>query len=389
MKARHSAEGTEPWVRCEIRRLVELRTCPTAHERFKQDDFTGDEMMSELIAGAIADASAWLKADLVERGDFIDTFGPVEWAELRAAAQLLPADPNAWISFTKDQLPLPTLGGRMAYIARKLEHSQGFAVMSGLDPSLSDDELKKQYWIIGAHLGKVVPQNPQGELMGSVTDKGSRYKDDVHARGYTSNDELVFHSDVGDAVALLCVRPAKSGGENAIISTMALYNVVLNEAPHLMPILYEGFPVYIRDDTDGVGFGGNRTREVSSRKFPIFSYYNGTLSGGLNFKSIRAVPIVSGQPFSDAENEALDFIEAVTKRPEMRLDLRLDRGDILIVNNYMVLHKREKFEDFEDATQKRLLKRLWINLHTARPLHPSLELAMRGGYEATPVMEVS
>jgi alpha-ketoglutarate-dependent taurine dioxygenase len=344
--------------------------------------------MAEVFAGRVEDDCAWIGAELAARHDYVDHLEDGERAELAKAAALLPEDPNGWIGFLPEHIPLPTLGPRIDGIATQLEYGRGFALIRGLDPALSDAELKKQYWIIGSHLGRVVPQNRHGELMGSVTDKGSRYKEDVHARGYTSNDELVFHSDVGDAVALLCVRPARSGGENAIVSTMAIYNVVLDEAPHLLPMLYEGFPVYIRDDADGVGFGGNVTRQVSAVRYPVFSYYQGVLSGGINFKSIRAVPIVSGRPFSDQENEALDFVEAVTQRPEMRLDLRLDRGNILIVNNYMVLHKREKFDDFDDPAQKRLLKRLWINLHSARTLHPSLQLAMRGGYETVPVMEL-
>jgi alpha-ketoglutarate-dependent taurine dioxygenase len=344
--------------------------------------------MTDVFAGRVEPDRAWIGAELAARKDYIDHLNDNERLELTEAAALLPDDPNSWIGLGRERLPLPTLGPRIAAVANQLEYGRGFALIRGLDPDLSDAELKRQYWIIGSHLGQVVPQNHHGELMGSVTDKGSRYKEDVHARGYTSNDELVFHSDVGDAVALLCVRPARSGGENAIVSTMAIYNTVLDEAPHLLPMLYEGFPVYIRDDADGVGFGGNMTRQVSARRYPVFSYYEGVLSGGINFKSIRAVPIVSGQPFNEQENEALDFVEAVTQRPEMRLDLRLDRGEILIVNNYMVLHKREKFEDFDDPDQKRLLKRLWINLHSARTLHPSLQLAMRGGYEAVPVMEL-
>jgi hypothetical protein len=336
----------------------------------------------------VSSDQAWHGEQLAADGKHLDQLSTLDHAELAAAAQFLPKNPNEWIALGRKDLPLPSLGPRIDAMADQLENGRGFLLIRGLDPKLSDAELKQQYWIIGSYLGGVVPQNRQGELMGSVTDLGTQYKDNVHARGYTSNDELVFHSDVGDAVALLCLRPARSGGENAIISTMAIYNIVLAEAPHLLPTLFEGFPVYIRDDADGVGFGGNLTRQVSTRRYPIFSSYNGVLSGGVNFKSIRAVPIVSGQPFTDLENEALDFVEAVTHRPEMRLDLRLGRGDILIVNNYLVLHKREKFEDFENPDQKRLLKRLWINLHTERELDPSLRLAMRGGYDATPVMEI-
>ena len=40
------------------------------------------------------------------------------------------------------------------------------------------------YWGIGAHLGRAVAQNAQGDVLGHVRDMGRNQHKDMHARGY-------------------------------------------------------------------------------------------------------------------------------------------------------------------------------------------------------------
>jgi len=121
----------------------------------------------------------------------------------------------------------------------------------------------------------------------------------------------------------------------------------------------------------------------------VFSHYKGRLSGGINLKSVRAVAQVTGVPFTSEETEALDAFESIATRDGMALSLRAQPGDILIVNNCMVLHKRTGFEDYEAPDRKRLLLRFWINLHNGRELAPEIETALRRGFDATPVVEAA
>jgi hypothetical protein len=46
----------------------------------------------------------------------------------------------------------------------------------------------------------------------------------------------------------------------------------------------------------------------------------------------------------------------------------LQRGDIIMVNNWDVMHNREAFSDYEDPALKRRLMRLWVNIPNVRPL---------------------
>lgn len=54
----------------------------------------------------------------------------------------------------------------------------------------------------------------------------------------------------------------------------------------------------------------------------------------------------------------------------MSVELRLEPGDLLMLNNYTVLHSRTDFEDHEDPASTRLLYRLWISIPDFRTLHP-------------------
>jgi alpha-ketoglutarate-dependent taurine dioxygenase len=345
--------------------------------------------MSDILDTPVGPRQAWRGAELIRTDAWIDVLTAEEREGLARTANALPDDPNQWIHMDRAALPAPELDIRALSLCDELENGRGFVLIRGLDPHLPMLELKKQYWALCVHLGAIVPQNAKGELLGSVMDKGSRYLADVHARGYTSNDEMFFHSDAGDAVSLLCVRQAMQGGANAIVSMMTVYNAVLREAPHIMPLLYRGFPIYIREEGKDVMAGGEPVRRVTNRRFPVFSFYKGRLSGGINFKSVRAVPQITGVPFLPEEQEALDILEAIANREGNRLEFFMQPGDIMIVNNYMVLHKRYRFEDYAEPERKRLLLRFWLNLHNGRELEPGIAASLRAGFAVTPVMEAA
>lgn len=317
---------------------------------------------------------AWVGSELQRTDRWIDTITPAEMSELDAAARLLPADGSQWPRFSREALPLPSLGPRIERMADELENGRGFVLMRGLDVRRSDAEVRRWYWVIGAHFGQTVAQNAKGDLIGEVADRGGRYGLDPHARGYTSNAEMRFHSDGADVVSLLCVRPAAHGGENSIVSTMTIYNRILHEAPHLLETLYRGFQYYIRLTETAEGEG------VRGRPGPVrdamYIYDDGRLSGGLNFQSVRSLPEVTGVPLPSLEREALDKVEEIADRPELSVTFGLQPGDLLLVNNYMVMHKRTRFVDADEPEKKRLLLRFWLNLHNGRTIPPGTAKAI-------------
>ena len=58
---------------------------------------------------------------------------------------------------------------------------------------------------------------------------------------------------------------------------------------------------------------------------------------------------------------ALDNIDEYLSNPENVLDYRLDRGDIMLVNNHFICHNRTAYEDTQDGGKQRTMIRAWIN----------------------------
>ena len=108
--------------------------------------------------------------------------------------------------------------------------------------------------------------------------------------------------------------------------------------------------------------------EVTDIPIPVYSYFAEKLSCCLNSKAIATARAKMGGELSALERAALDYVETCAMRPKFRFEFMLEPGDISMMNNYSVLHARTAFEDWDDPQRKRLLLRLWLNLHDARPL---------------------
>ena len=70
---------------------------------------------------------------------------------------------------------------------------------------------------------------------------------------------------------------------------------------------------------------------------------------------------MSGTPFTEAEQAALDAVDEIAERPSMQLQASQQPGDVVWVNNLAVMHRRERYVDHDDPAQRRLLYRMWLN----------------------------
>ncbi len=69
----------------------------------------------------------------------------------------------------------------------------------------------------------------------------------------------------------------------------------------------------------------------------------------------------AGQPITATDIEALDLFDEIAKAPENRLAFYLERGDMVVLNNYTLLHSRTTFQDYPEPERRRHLVRLWID----------------------------
>lgn len=186
---------------------------------------------------------------------------------------------------------------------------------------------------------------------------------DSRARGPNTRKKLSFHTDRCDVIGFLCFRQAKSGGENLIVSSVAIYNVMLSECPDLLETLMQPF-LYQRHNVD-VGNAKPYTEQ------PVFSFFEGHFAANLLRVLIdRAYAMPSTPAMTEQQRLALDKVEEIARRESMHFRFRQSDGDILFLNNFVTLHCRTQFEDYEELDRKRNLFRIWLSVPNSRPLDP-------------------
>jgi len=306
----------------------------------------------------VEDASAWTMASIKADPSWIYTFTADDLAELDAALDRVRHLPVTAI--TVREFELTRLDGLLRQVAFQVEHGTGMAILRGLPVlNYSKDDASRIYWGIGQHLGKPVTQNRRGHLLGHVKDEGVKYSHGT--RGYNTTAQLNFHCDNTDIVGLLCLRQAMSGGASRITSSMSVFNRILRERPDLLPVYFEGFHYYLKEEH----LPGKP--KVTEWKIPVFSECEGRLScryvrnaimPGFTLREAEPTPI---------ELEALDYFDAMARSPELAFEMLMEPGDMQLLNNHVCLHSRTDFVDFPEEGDKRHLLRLWLRTDV-RPL---------------------
>ena len=186
-------------------------------------------------------------------------------------------------------------------------------------------------------------------------------------RNYQTSAELFFHNDACDVLSLMCLQPAKTGGQSRLASIPDLFNAMLKQDKSLTRELFHPYTFDRR---------GEPGRPDEDQKpyylLPVFNYYAGCLIARLTPRSY----IHSAQRFTDAPRlskrmeMALDLMEETVVSPDISFSFEMQVGDIQLVNNYCVFHSRTEYEDSHDPAQKRHLLRAWLSVPNSRVLPP-------------------
>ncbi|GAC1594730.1 MAG: TauD/TfdA family dioxygenase [Candidatus Velthaea sp.] len=316
--------------------------------------------MSVIRTEPVLGPVAWSGRDLAREASWITALSRVHIDELIAAAHAALARGVPVEALTRSDFPLPGCASRLADIAQELESGRGFALVRGLPvDEVAPDVLAAMYWGIGTHLGTAIAQNARGDLLGHVRDEGLTLEDPL-ARGYQTRAAQSLHVDRSDIVGLLCRRKARSGGLSLVVSSMRIYNEMLARTPWLIGVLYKPFAIDMR--------GEQQAGEPEVYYRPVFSYHDGVLSCGANYTYIRDGQKKIGQPLSAVETEALDTFYSIAE--EHVLTMNLEPGDVQFLNNYVLLHDRTGYDDYDEPDRKRHMVRLWLNVESRRPLAP-------------------
>ncbi len=298
---------------------------------------------------AVTDAAAWRSSELDpavwsvdlddrQRAWFVET-GDAVVATGRPLGEL-----------TADRVQAEPVEGLVARCRADLDRGRGFVVARGVPVDImSGPQVEAAFWALGLLLGRPGAQNGEGDLLGHVTD----YREGPDAllrREYRTTVDIDFHCDAADAVGLMCLAEAASGGESRLVSSVTVFNELLARRPDLAERLCRTVELDTRSDGAGfehvpvqpVCFDGERLRT-----FMHLGYF-------------RTAARHDDVELDDDLVAALDEWSAIAADPTLHLDMVLGPGDIQLCSNHTVAHARRAYVDAPD--HRRHLLRLWLTL---------------------------
>ncbi|MFL2484318.1 MAG: hypothetical protein DBX02_02895 [Verrucomicrobia bacterium] len=298
----------------------------------------------------IESSSLWTGEELAEREDFLFSLEGSQLAEIK---HLISGNLES----------APNICSLINQVTDSLENGSGVIIIKNWPiHELSEDEAKRMFLNLVSIIGTPVSQSSEGEMIFSVKDSGFS-DNDPRSRGPNTRKKLSFHSDRCDVIGFLCLQQAMSGGENQIVSSVAIHNHMLKNYPELLYVLYEPF-YYKRHNVDTVN-------ELPYCRQPIFSVTEGKFACNLLRVLIDRAYAMSEIPdMSDLQKTALDKIEEIASMKIMHHTYRQQPGDIILLNNWVTLHKRTEFVDHEKPEKKRHILRAWVSPSNNRAIDP-------------------
>ncbi|KAJ6500652.1 hypothetical protein C8R45DRAFT_820180 [Mycena sanguinolenta] len=276
---------------------------------------------------------------------------------------------------SRETFPLPTLSSELWKLAEVLYSGRGFFVLREIPiDKYSRRELAIVYAGLSAHVGSERGrQDGTNAVLAHIKDlrvSHAHEKGGIGNAAYTT-DKQVFHTDIGDLIALLSIQTSAQGGVSRLSSSGRVYNEIAKTRPDLISVMKDNWPLDRCVHSIRL-FGGNpayaeRPVLYNEDGHIVIQYSRRHFTGyGAQVRSANIPPI------SEAQAEALDMLHFYAEKYSLALNFK--KGDIQYINSMGLLHARDAFVDEGDKT--RHLVRLWLRndelaWKTPKPLEAS------------------
>lgn len=332
------------------------------------------------FASRVAPAAYWSRRELINRSYawFRSVPRAIRPALLEVCGELARAG-AAPGSLRAGELPeIPHLRSFARELLGELTAGSGIAYVSGLvapDSPVDDAAVRWAYALLGRELGTLV--GPGGGLL-DLGGKRCRDRDRDRDRGGAvpmPGGETRFHTDsdgglVPDLVGMLCLTPAKSGGECQVTSAFRAHELVRGRHGGLLGALYEPFirgVVSLASVPAPDGPGAVTRTTIRTRRGPVFAAREG--APGVLFEYMRerieAAHARAGEPLTPTQVAAFDRLDEALADPAACVQFLMRRGEMLFIDNAAIAHNRRDFVDHPEPHRQRSMVRMWIALANA------------------------
>ncbi|MCF8541994.1 MAG: TauD/TfdA family dioxygenase [Candidatus Nanopelagicales bacterium] len=321
-------------------------------------------MTTSIDLAPVSGPLAWRGEELSQSTEWIHLLSDAERAELEEVGRRFLNDNPDLRTVSAADYPLTVCAPAVARWGADMDTGRGFVLVRGLHTHEYSDALSGAiFFVVGLHLGVPMRQNELGDVIDHIIATSSKTMDDPTALPSRVRDKLVFHSDSSDVVALMCLRPSKSGGASSLVSGATLYNEVLRRRPDLAPLLFDEYHWdWKKQDPDAPA--DTYTSAMVSHVDGVFSIY----AGSTMIFSAQSYPGVP--PLTPEQIEVIQLVDEITYEPGVALDMNFQPGDMQWLLNYAALHSRTEFTDYPEIQRRRHLLRLWLKRDVGRPLTP-------------------
>jgi hypothetical protein len=251
---------------------------------------------------------AWSASDVADTQAWTTQLSSAQQSQIVVAAKSIDSSGTISNDALREAFELASLHDDIASWVETLREGRGFVLVRAFPVhALSARQTELAYVGLGLQMGDPVSQNAAGDLLGHVCDEGIE-RTDPTVRLYQTRQRQDFHTDGADIVGLLCLEPARSGGESRIASAATIYNRILAERPDLLEVLYA--PMYW--DRNGEEPEG----EEPYFALPVVSDVAGTPRIFFIGWYIRDAQRYSGVPtLTPVQNDAIELIERIANDP--------------------------------------------------------------------------
>jgi hypothetical protein len=321
--------------------------------------------MASILQDKFVGPMVW-DADSQFLNDGLATLDDACQLEIATVAEELRANPLPTEALQPEDFVMPACKSLMASVRETVDNGTGFAVVDRLDVNgLGRDIATKIYWLLMSMAGRPVAQKWDGTLVYDVLDKGGKATPGSGVRSSTTNGGQGFHNDNAfnlppDFVALFCLQTAMKGGISGIVSFESVYNKLLDEYHEVLERLYQPFhfdrQMEHAPDEDRVSLK------------PIFEVEGDALNVNFSPRLVEHGYQMKGEELDLKTRAAIDALCQTTEIDNLCKRFEFQRGQIQIVNNRRLGHRRTAFRDAEEPEDRRHLVRIWVR-KSGRPFY--------------------
>jgi len=313
--------------------------------------------MTDVRTQHINGPMAWT-ADSAPADDGIVRLSAICLSEVSSVAAALATDARPIEALAPDEFPMTACRALMTSVRRELSEGVGVVVIDRLPvDELGPSVAAKIYWLLLSMAGRPVAQKWNGQVIYDVTDTGLTEEAGNGVRSSKTNQGQYYHTDNSfnlppEFVSLCCLKTAKAGGVSGLVSFQAAYNCLLEDAPELIGRFYR--PFYFDRQMEHAP-----DDERLSFK-PVMVAGAGGVDVNFSRRLIEYGYKLAGEPMDNEARAALEALTSIIERPELNREFAFQPGQIQILNNRRIGHRRTAFEDWPEPERKRHLVRLWL-----------------------------